>query len=63
MPARTLEQMLADGETEESIQGALEALDEIQPPPEVLDAAKRITELRNELLQELKTIRGQGSLF
>lgn len=66
MTARTLAQLQADNENIASIETALESLDEIDPPPEVLDAAKQITELRNELLQELKTLRDaqpQRSLF
>lgn len=61
--ARDLKALLADNENEASIMAALDSLDEIEPPPESIDAAKKITALRNELLQELNTIRGQGSLF
>ena len=56
--ARSLEQLLADHESETSIEEALEILDEVRPVNRF-----RITALRNELLQELKTLRAQGSLF
>ena len=58
---RTLQELQADSETEATIESALAALDEI--PPQTEGAAREITKLRDELLQELATIRGQGSLF
>lgn len=63
MPARPLEELLRDSETEASLQSALDSLDETFGTNKPDDLGKKVADLRNELLQELATIRGQGSLF
>lgn len=61
MTARNLQQLLADCENEETIQLALDALDELKPA--TADFANKCAEVRKDLLQELETVRSQGSLF
>jgi hypothetical protein len=56
MVPRDLKTLLADGETPETIQSALDALADIDDP-------KWVAATRAELLQELRAIEGQGSLF
>lgn len=61
MTARTLQAMLKDRETPETIRDALERLDELEPVSDV--HVKRIAALRDELQQELRTIETQGRLL
>lgn len=57
MPARTLHQLQMDGETPETLQSALDALDKIVPPSDVW--RDKLEENREELLTELCTIKGR----
>jgi hypothetical protein len=58
---RDLKTLLADNETPETIQSALDALDELVPTSPAW--ALKILQNREELLQELNTINCQGTLF
>jgi hypothetical protein len=59
--ARSLEQLIADKETPETIRSALDALDELEPPTQAWRT--NLSATRVELLQELATIETQGSLL
>lgn len=55
---RDLKTLVADGESPETIQSALDALDDIEQQDPKWCAATRA-----DLVQELDTLNGQGSLF
>jgi hypothetical protein len=61
MTARTIEELKADSETAETLRSAIDDIDRMfeQFP----DKRPSFEELRAELLQEIQTIEGQGSLF
>lgn len=58
---RDLNQLLADNETADTLRSALDTLDELVPtsPKWALEIFRN----REELLQELRAIEAQGSLF
>ena len=60
MTARSLEQLLFDQETEETIRSALDALNELKPPS--AKHAEDITRMRADLLLELDLVSGRGNI-
>lgn len=61
MKPRGIVQLVADGETSETLRSALDELAKLKPV--TMQRIRECTELREELLQELRTIEAQGSLF
>ncbi len=61
MTARDLKTLMFDRETPETIRSALDALNKLQPTS--AKWAADILANRDELLQELRLLEGQGSLF
>lgn len=60
MTARSLEQLMFDRETEETIRSALDALAELKPPS--AKHAEDITRMRDDLLIELDLVNGRGNI-
>lgn len=61
MAPRDLKTLMFDHETPETIRSALDALDELKPTTAKHGAD--ILRMREDLLRELHTLEGQGSLF
>lgn len=61
MTTRDLDALTVDGETEATVRSAIEALDDINPTSEAW--RRRLAALRDELMQELRLLESQGSLF
>ena len=66
MAPRDLIALRLDRETPETLRSALQALDDITPNPMPERHAKKFAEIREEFLQELRTMEAdtpQGALF
>ena len=61
MTARSLEQLMFDRETEETIRSALDALAELEAPS--AKHAEDIVRMRNDLLLELELVSGRGNIL